>query len=130
MCASGAGVAVLHWSSPSRTRESSRRMLPQGGLRQWSDQDQLVAHRDLMTAEQWDRGFQLSCSINRTRVEASKVETSSLVETKGVDIVVGGHEPQLASALHRDRRGDSFDECTPTPTKQWSLDAAIAANSA
>jgi hypothetical protein len=78
-------------------------------LRQRPDQDQLVAHRDPITAQQWDRGLQLSCSVNRTRIETSEVETAALIQTKGVDVVVGRHQPQLAPALRCDRRSDGFD---------------------
>jgi hypothetical protein len=41
------------------------------------------------------------------------METAALIQTEGVDVVVGRHEPQLSSALRRDRRRDGFDECAP-----------------
>ena len=76
----------------------------------------LVADVDAVIADQRDLGLQASARVvDRTSAYRPDPKAASLVEAQGIDVVVGGHDPQRRASRRRGDTADGLDEHRPDP---------------
>ena len=63
-----------------------------------------------MLSEEGDGRLQFAGTVDGTGVQLGEVEAVALVEAKRVEVVIGGHQPQLVRAGAGGEGGDRLDQ--------------------